>query len=126
MTWEILSSIATAASVIFAVITYWVDSCNKKRADTINAIDHIFDSYHELPKDRDYHEYVKFMSVVERFATDANEGVLIKKIIKKRLSIFLIEEYDRHMKEIITQRRKQFKRDSYYNQIDDLIKYLKK
>lgn len=126
MIWEIISSIATAVSVIIVVITYWRDSHNKKRADTINAIDHVLDSYHDLPKDRDYQKYVKFMSIVERFATDANERVLMKSLIKKRISIFLIEEYDQHMKEIITQRRKQFKRDTYYSQIEKLIAYLKK
>lgn len=126
MIWEVVSSIAAAVSVIIAVITYGIDSRNKKRADTINAIDHVFESYYKLPKNREYLEYVKFMSIVERFATDANEKVLKKSLIKKRLSIFLIEEYEKSMKDIITQRRKQFNRDSYYSQIEELISYLKK
>ena len=124
--WEIISSIATAASVVIVVITYCVDFHNRKKSETIKAVDQVLNSYYDLPKDRDYHEYVKFMSGIERFAVDANENILIKRLIKKRLSIFLINEYEQNMKEIISQRRKQFNRDSYYDQIDTLIKYLKK
>ena len=130
MIWEIISSVAAAISVIIAVAAYLHDSCNKKTAETIHAVDRVLDSYYELAKGKnpktDYDDYVKFLSIVERFATDANEGVIKKNLIKKRLSIFLINEYEQHLKGIITQRRKQFSRESYYKQIEDLIKYLQK
>jgi hypothetical protein len=71
---------------------------------------------------KDYHDYVKFLSIVERFATDVNERVLIKKIVKTRLSIFLANEYQNHLKELIIQRRKQFSREGYYEQIEKLIR----
>ena len=129
MIWEIIASVATALSVMFAVATYWIDRKTKKKTETIHAVDHILDSYYEYVKGKDlkkdYNDYVKFLSIVERFATDANEGVLSRKTVKKRLSIFLVNEYDKNMREVILQRRKQFSRESYYEQIERLIKYLK-
>lgn len=129
MVWEFIASVSAALSVIIAVITYWLDRKNKKKAKTISAIDHVLDSYYKYVKGKEpknnYNNYVKFLSIVERFATDVNEGVLFKKIVKNRLSIFLINEYDKNMKEIILQRRKQFSRESYYGQIEKLIKKMK-
>ena len=131
MIWEIIASISTALSVIIVVVTYMVDRKTKKKADTIHAIDHVLDSYYKYKDDKrkdpnkDYNFYVEFLSIVERFATDVNEGVLLKKTVKNRLSIFLVNEYEKNMKEIIAQRRKQFSRDSYYEQIEKLIEYLK-
>ncbi len=126
MIWDIASSVVAAISLVFAVITYLIDRHNKKKADTIQAIDRIFDSYYELARgkdiNKDYHDYVKFLSIVERFATDVNERVLIKKIVKTRLSIFLANEYQNHLKELIIQRRKQFSREGYYEQIEKLIR----
>ena len=128
MIWEIISSVAAAFSVIIAVVTYWVDRKNKIKAETIKAVDHILDSYYEYAKGKDstqdYNDYVRFLSIVERFATDANEGVLSKKTIGNRLSLFLVKEYNEKMKEIIIQRRNQFSRNSYYGQIEKLIQYL--
>ena len=66
------------------------------------------------------------MSVVERFATDVNERVLLKRIVKKRLSILLVSEYEKNLKGLIDQRRKQFSRVSYCEQIEKLIDYLKR
>lgn len=131
MIWEIIASISAALSIFVAVATYLFDRKTKKKADTIHAIDHVLDSYYKYKDDKrkdpqkDYNYYVKFLSIVERFATDVNEGVLLKKTVKNRLSIFLTNEYEKHMKEIISQRRKQFSRESYYEQIDRLIKYMK-
>ena len=129
MVWEIIASVATALSVIVAVITYVTDHHFKKRAATIHAIDRVLDAYYEYVRDKDpnkdYKEYTKFMSIVERIAADANERVILKKLIKARLSILLINEYDKHMKNIIDQRRNQFSRNSYYQQIEKLIQYLK-
>ena len=129
MIWEIISSVAAALSVIAAVVIYLIDRKTKKKADTIHAVDHVLDSYYEYARGKDpkkdYQDYVKFLSIVERLATDANEGVLSKKTVKNRLSIFLVNEYERNMQEIIIQRRKQFSRESYYGQIEKLIEYLK-
>lgn len=130
MIWEIIASVSAAISVIIAVLTYLVDRKTKKKAETIHAIDHVLDSYYKYkdkkgkePK-KDYNFYVEFLSIVERFATDVNEGVLSRKTAKKRLSIFLTKEYENKMKEIIIQRREQFSRENYYEQIEKLIKYM--
>ncbi len=128
MNWDVVSSVATAISVVFAVITYLIDKSNRKKAETIHAIDRVLDSFYELVKGKNlkdnYHDYVKFLSIVERFATDVNENVLSRKLVKTRMSIFLKNEYESHLKELIIQRRKQFSRESYYMQIEDLIQKL--
>ena len=64
------------------------------------------------------------MSKVERFALSVNEGVYCKKVVKNQASIFLKNQYDGFMKELIAQRRNQFNRDSYYANIEKLINSL--
>lgn len=130
MIWEIISSVATATSVIIAVVTFLIDIHNKKRSATIQAVDQVFDAYYQYVKGKDpnkdgYNDYIAFLSIVDRLAIDANENVLSRKITKSRLSILIISEYDKHMHFIIKQRRKQFKRDTYYKEIDKLVDYLK-
>lgn len=61
------------------------------------------------------------MSKVERFATSVNNKLYNRKIVKDRTSIFFKEQYHRFMEEIIIQRRKQFKRDNYYHNIEELL-----
>ena len=129
MSAEVLANIISAGSLIATVLAFCCTQCKSKKAETIKRINDIYDFYYEICE-KDFHEhyfkYVHYMSEVERFAVYVNEGVYNKHIVEKQMSIFLASQYDRFMREIIEQRRKQFGRDSYYKNIEDLIKSFEK
>lgn len=124
MNWDMIASFLSAISIMIAVYTYVDGVRRKKTADTLAEIDNILEAYYSLSGtdvSRNYKELVSYMSKVERFATSVNAGLYNKKIVEDRASIFLKEQYRRFMEEIITQRRKQFKREDYYHNIEKLV-----
>lgn len=125
MNWDMIAAFLSAISIMIAVYTYIDGVRRNKKADTLAEIDNILEAYYSLSGtdvSRNYKELVSYMSKVERFATSVNEGLYNKKIVKEHASIFLKEQYRRFMAEIITQRRKQFNRDNYYHNIEELVK----
>lgn len=124
MDWEMVGVIVSAVSIVVAVCTYVDGVRQKKNVDTLEVIDNIFELYYSLPgtdTNRNYRELVSYMSKVERFAISVNEGLYNKKIVEKRVSILLRENYRIFMKEIIAQRRAQYKRADYYHNIEKLV-----
>ena len=126
MIFEMISVGLSATTVIVAAATFIVDFKRKKKTETLEKINEIFDEYYKI-KNKDinmfYSDYVTYLSNLERFARSVNEGVYYKKIVKSNLSIMLTEQYKKSLKEIIEQRRKQFERDSYYENIEIMISY---
>lgn len=88
-------------------------------------LDTLWELYQPLKKKtikEDYNDFVDYMRRVEHFAIGVKDNFYSKKVVKKQASFFFANQYNRFMKEIITQRRKQFKRNDYYKNIEDLVK----
>ncbi len=127
---EIAAILISAVSVLVAVATFLISFYQNRKVETIKALNEIFDFYYCSLRDKtmhdDYKEYVKYMSQVDRFAVAVNERLYDKKLVKKRAGIFFANQYEGFMKEIRDQRRRQFKRNDYYSNIDEMMRYLQK
>ena len=119
-----IPNLLSAAAILVSVILFLIERANVKKVETIKELNDIYDLYYDLKgKDinKDYTEYVRYMSKVERFAIAVNEKVYNKNVVKRQASIFFKAQYDSFMKDLIAQRRSLVKRDSYYSNIEKLI-----
>ena len=125
-----MSLLISAISVIVAVATFLINFYRNRKVETIRALNEIYELYYSSLQDKtvhdNYKDYVKYMSHVDRFAVAITENLYDRQLVKKRASIFFTNQYEEFMKEIRDQRRKQFKRDDYYNNIDKMMQYLQK
>ena len=124
-----VSTLVSAIAVIVTVVTFLINFIRTKKVETMQEIDKIFDLRDKLSGEdtnKNYLELVDYMRSVERFAIGVNEKLYYKSLVKKQLSIVLKKQYQTFMKELIDQRRKQFKRDDYYINIEKLIKSFEK
>ena len=125
MNWDIIGAVCSLATVLVAVVTYMIDFHRRKKLETLKELDALWELYQPLKGKKineNYEEYVAYMRKVEHFAAAVEERVYHKKVVKKRASIFFASQYQRFMKDIIEQRRKQFGRDDYYSSIEKMVK----
>ena len=125
---DIISLVGVLVAIVALVITiviYMKEMKRTKRVETHREINELFDFYHNMNDKKNYQERVHFMSKIDRFAVPVNEKLFDIEIVKRRASKFLIDQYNDYMKEYIEQRRKQFKDDKYYENIEELISKLK-
>ena len=128
LNWDALCCILTFFSVIIAVVAFFWNAHHTKKVETITKIDELFDYFYTLdPKNplADYRKYTGFLSAVNRFSAAYNENTISKKLVRKRMSSFMIRQYDERMEKVIEDRRKQFNREDYYIQIKTMVKDLK-
>lgn len=128
MSWS-MSDILSAVSILVGVITFLIHFVRTKKVETMKEIDKIFELSDELKGKtvrNNYEDYVAYMREVERFAIGVNEKLYYRCMVKRQVSILLCNQYDDFMKDIINQRRKQFKRTSYYQNIEKLIDKIRK
>lgn len=126
---ELLASISSCIALIFAIATYFNSVRQEKIAKTYSAIDDLFEKHAELlSKDmkNNYMDFVHFTRKVNRFADSYIAGQFKKSIVKKSAGNFLVRIYNEKLSEIISQQRKQFKRENYFYQIEYMINDLKK
>jgi hypothetical protein len=124
MNWDMIGAVCSLATVLVAVVTYMIDFHRRKKLETLKELDALWELYQPLKGKKineNYEEYVAYMRKVEHFATAVDEKVYNKRVVKKRASIFFTSQYQRFMKDIIAQRRKQFGRDDYYNSIEKMV-----
>ena len=101
----------------------------EKTAKTYSEIDDLFEKYAELASKNmkdNYMDFVHFTRKVNRFADLYIARQFKKSIVKKSAGNFLVRIYNEKLSEIISQQRKQFKRENYFSQIEYMINDLKK
>lgn len=126
---EFVASVASCLALIFAIITYFISVMREKTAKTYSEIDDLFEKYAELASKNmkdNYMDFVHFTRKVNRFADLYIAGQFKKSIVKKSAGNFLVRIYNEKLSEIISQQRKQFKRENYFSQIEYMINDLKK
>lgn len=126
---EFAASVASCLALIFAIITYFRSVRREKTAKTYSEIDDLFEKYAELASKNmkdNYMDFVHFTRKVNRFADLYIAGQFKKSIVKKSAGNFLVRIYNEKLSEIISQQRKQFKRENYFSQIEYMINDLKK
>lgn len=126
---EFVASVASCLALIFAIITYFISVRREKTAKTYSEIDDLFEKYAELASKNmkdNYMDFVHFTRKVNRFADLYIAGQFKKSIVKKSAGNFLVRIYNEKLSEIISQQRKQFKRENYFSQIEYMINDLKK
>ena len=124
MDWSVIGSIASTVAVIVTLVTFMIQWRRNKKVETLRALDEIYDAYYLLDGKepaKDYRACVAYINKVNRFAIAFNGGVYDKKAVKGQASIFFKAQYDRFVRDIIEQRRKQFKRDNYYHDIVEMV-----
>lgn len=124
-----ISNVLSAISIMVAVITFLVNFVRTKKVETMREIDKLFELSGELKGKTvrdDYQDYVAYMREVERFAIGVNEGLYYRSVVSRQASILLFNQYDNFIREIIEQRRKQFKRADYYQNIEKLMHRIKR
>ena len=126
MTLEFLGIAISVFSILFAAATYFADKMLARRDKTISAITELLKEYRDgvsrLDISGHYHEHVAFLSRVEHFAISVREGVYSHRVVKKYASHFLKMLYGKYKTALIDQRRKQFKRKSYYEYFEKMVK----
>lgn len=126
---EFVASVSSCLALIFAIVTYFISVWREKTAKTYSEIDDLFEKYAELASKNmkdNYMDFVHFTRKVNRFAGLYIAGQFNKSIVKKSAGNFLVRIYNEKLSEIISQQRKQFKRENYFSQIEDMINDLKK
>ena len=124
-----ISNVLSAISIMVAVITFLFNFVRTKKVETMREIDKLFELSGELKGKTvrdDYQDYVAYMREVERFAIGVNEGLYYRSVVSRQASILLFNQYDNFIREIIEQRRKQFKRADYYQNIEKLMHRIKR
>ena len=125
----LLASVSSCIALIFAIATYFNSVSREKIAKTYSEIDDLFEKYAELASKNmkdNYMDFVHFTRKVNRFADLYIAGQFNKSIVKKSAGNFLVRIYNEKLSEIISQQRKQFKRENYFSQIEYMINDLKK
>ena len=126
---EFVASVASCFALIFAIATYFISVGREKTAKTYSEIDDLFEKHAELASKNmkdNYMDFVHFTRKVNRFADLYIAGQFKKSIVKKSAGNFLVRIYNEKLSEIISQQRKQFKRENYFSQIEYMINDLKK
>lgn len=126
---EFVASVSSCFALIFAIATYFRSVGREKTAKTYSEIDDLFEKYAELASKNmkdNYMDFVHFTRKVNRFADLYIAGQFKKSIVKKSAGNFLVRIYNEKLSEIISQQRKQFKRENYFSQIEYMINDLKK
>ena len=123
---EAASVIIAAIAVIVAVILHFLSDCKEKKVRTHNRINELFaanDDIGEKDLKKNFWEVVLYARKVDRFAVEYNCGLLDKKTVKDRAGKFLIRNYEEY---VIPHQRKQFKREDYFSDIENMIEELRK
>lgn len=126
---EFVASVSSCFALIFAIVTYFISVGREKTAKTYSEIDDLFEKHAELASKNmkdNYMDFVHFTRKVNRFADLYIAGQFKKSIVKKSAGNFLVRIYNEKLSEIISQQRKQFKRENYFSQIEYMINDLKK
>lgn len=126
---EFVASVSSCFALIFAIATYFRSVSREKTAKTYSEIDDLFEKHAELASKNmkdNYMDFVHFTRKVNRFADLYIAGQFKKSIVKKSAGNFLVRIYNEKLSEIISQQRKQFKRENYFSQIEYMINDLKK
>ena len=126
---EAASVIIAAIAVIVAVILHFLSDYKEKKVRTHNRINELFaanDDIGEKDLNKKFWEVVLYARKVDRFAVEYNCGLLDKKTVKDRAGKFLIRNYEEYFSVVIPHQRKQFKREDYFSDIENMIEELRK
>lgn len=121
---ELIASICTCLSLVGGMITYFSSTQREKMLRTNEAIDDLYAKHDELVKKNiksDYMDFVIFTRNVDRFAKAYNAKRYSKRIVKKHAGAFLVRLYDEKLNGIISQQRKQYQRDTYFAQVEEMV-----
>lgn len=121
---ELVASICTCLSLVGGVITYLSSARREKILRTNEAIDDLYAKNDELVSKNmkiNYMDFVVFTRNVDRFAKAYNAKRYNKRIVKKHAGAFLVRLYDEKLNGIISQQRKQYQRDTYFAQVEEMI-----
>ena len=129
MNGTIVASLLSLLSIIVAVATFLLDRKRTKKVETIKKLNEIFDRYYDLrglDLNDDYKEFCAFTSDFSRFAYAVNERVYDEKVVIEKASRLLESIYESFLKDVIEKHRVQFKDDTYYQEIDTLMKKIRR
>lgn len=124
MNWNIIASVVSLISIVFAVVTFYSDRKRAMKVDTIKELNRILDRYYEirdLDLNKNYKEFCALTSDISRFAYAVNTGVYDSKIVKERASRTFLKMYEMFMKSVIEKHRLQFKNETYYQEIETML-----
>ena len=126
MNWGIVGPVVSAASLLFAAVTYVLDKQRDRKSRTIKKVSELIEDYHEniadKPINQHYREHVRFLSEVDRFAATTLAGYYSRSQVKKYAGRFLSSVYEKYKDNLIKDRRNQFKNSSYYENLEKLSK----
>lgn len=126
---ELIASICTCLSLVGGVISYLSSAQREKILRTNEAIDDLYAKNDELVSKNmksNYMDFVVFTRNVDRFAKVYNAKRYNKRIVKRQAGAFLVRLYDEKLNGIISQQRKQYQRDTYFAQVEEMISDLRK
>ena len=124
MNLNIVASLLSLLSIVVAVATFLSDRRRTKRVETIKELNKIFERYYmikDLNLNDNYKEFCSFVSDFSRFAYAVNERVYDEKVVIEKASRLIESMYESFLKSVIEKHRKQFKDDTYYQEIDVLM-----
>ncbi len=122
-----LGDILSFISIAVAVITFFVTRHRTQKVETLQKIDELTEGYYDVrDKDvsKDYKEYVSYLSKLDRFAKAVNQHVYMERVVKKHDLFFKTLYQHGFIQKLVPQRRKQFKRESYYQDLEIMLKKL--
>ena len=123
------SGLIACAGILVSLVLYWLDRAASIKNEMNEEIDKIYDFYYRNLTKTDkkdlYHERVQYMSMLNRLARQANSSRYRMKIVNEQAGKFLLRLDEDFIHSIILQRRRQFKRESYYVQLEKMIETLR-
>ena len=123
-----LGNILTVLSLLFGVYQYLHEKRKQRIANTLVEIDHLFEMFDSLKKKKvndNYDDFVSYIRRLDRLAYGTEKGSYELEVIKERFSRTLVSDYDRRLKDIVENRRKQMKRESYYKSLENLVEKMR-
>ena len=120
-----LGDILSFISIAVAVTTFFVTRYRTKKVETLQKIDELTEGYYDVrDKDvsKDYKEFVSYLSKLDRFAKAVNRHVYLQRIVKQNDLFFKALYKHGFIQKLVPQRRKQFKRESYYQDLETMLK----
>lgn len=85
----------------------------------------MFDSLKKKKVNDNYDDFVSYIRRLDRLAYGTEKGSYELEVIKERFSRTLVSDYDRRLKDIVENRRKQMKRESYYKSLENLVEKMR-
>ncbi len=130
---ELAGIIIAALSLLATAVTYIYDKLLQRKQRTIEKLGELQNNYHDSiagkgrREEKDYYRNcVKFFGNVEQFCAGIMSHYYSYNIAKKNASRFITMLYNDFKDYLIEQRRSMFQNDSYYHNLEQLVRRFSK